>query len=402
LKVLVLNSGSSSLKFQLINFETKEVLAKGLCDRIGLEGGSISYQAAEKIKLEVYMENHESALGLLFKTLVSPENGAIKSIDEIDAVGHRVVHGGEKYSKPTLVNEKVLQEIEDLSILAPLHNPANAMGIKACMKITSAPQVAVFDTAFHQTMPQYTYMYAIPYDYYTKNAVRRYGFHGTSHKFVSKETIKWLESDYGIKAEDSKIITCHLGNGSSIAAIKGGKVLDTSMGLTPVEGLIMGTRCGDIDPAALTYLATIDDLSPRDVDTIINKRSGLLGISGKSSDMRDIIENMNAGDDRCKLAFDMMCYRIRKYIGAYAAAMGGVDSVVFTGGIGENSTPVRAAVIKGLEFMDLSLDTELNKVMGRKADISLKQNGRVLIVPTNEELMIATEAVAIVNNCMCI
>ena len=397
MKVLVLNSGSSSLKFQLIDSETEDVLAKGQCDRIGLDGGNFAYKGKEKYKKDIQMADHSVALKILFDALTNPESGAIKSVDEIDAIGHRVVHGGEKYSDPVLLDEKALKDIDDLSALAPLHNPANALGIKACMEITKAPQVAVFDTAFHQTMPKHAYMYALPYKYYEENGVRRYGFHGTSHKFITKEALEWLEKDYGVKPEDSKIITCHLGNGSSIAAVKGGKVIDTTMGLTPEPGLIMGTRAGDVDPSAITFIEAKHNISPEEMDKILNKKSGLLGISGKSSDMRDIIEGMGNGDERCKLTYDMLVYSIKKFIGAYAAAMNGVDAIVFTGGIGENSEPVRRGVLTNMEFLGVHLDPEKNKVMGERADLTTDNSGKALVIPTNEELMIALETVSVVT-----
>ncbi|MBQ7257736.1 MAG: acetate kinase [Abditibacteriota bacterium] len=397
MKVLVLNSGSSSLKFQLIDSETEDVLAKGQCDRIGLDGGNFAYKGKEKYKKDIQMADHSVALKILFDALTNPESGAIKSVDEIDAIGHRVVHGGEKYSDPVLLDEKALKDIDDLSALAPLHNPANALGIKACMEITKAPQVAVFDTAFHQTMPKHAYMYALPYKYYEENGVRRYGFHGTSHKFITKEALEWLKKDYGVKPEDSKIITCHLGNGSSIAAVKGGKVIDTTMGLTPEPGLIMGTRAGDVDPSAITFIEAKHNISPEEMDKILNKKSGLLGISGKSSDMRDIIEGMGNGDERCKLTYDMLVYSIKKFIGAYAAAMNGVDAIVFTGGIGENSEPVRRGVLTNMEFLGVHLDPEKNKVMGERADLTTDNSGKALVIPTNEELMIALETVSVVT-----
>ena len=397
MKVLVLNSGSSSLKFQLINSDTEEVLAKGQCDRIGMDGGNFTYKGKDKYKNDIQMENHEVALKILFDALTDAEKGAIKNIDEIDAIGHRVVHGGEKYSDPVLVDEKVLKDIEELSALAPLHNPANAMGIKACMAMTKAPQVVVFDTAFHQTMPQHAYMYALPYKYYEEFGVRRYGFHGTSHKFIAKAALEWLEKDYGIKPEDSKIITCHLGNGSSVSAVKGGKVIDTSMGLTPEPGVVMGTRAGDVDPSAITFIQSKCNISAKEMDKILNKESGLLGISGKSSDMRDIVEN-KASNERCKLAFDMVCYSVKKYIGAYSAAMGGVDAVIFTGGIGENSEPARAGILTGLEYLGLKFDAQKNKTMGEKIDLTPDNCGKVLVIPTNEELMICMETVSVVNS----
>ena len=396
MKVLVLNSGSSSLKFQLIDTADNKIIAKGMCERIGLEGGLVTCEICEKHKREYDMPDHEEAMNIVFKLLTDKKNNAIKDISEIDIVGHRVVHGGENYSAPILVDEETLSNIEELSNLAPLHNPANAMGIRACMKVMKGvPQVAVFDTAYHQTMPDYVYMYALPYDFYKEYAIRRYGFHGTSHKFVANQAIEML-SEKGIRPEDSKIVTCHLGNGCSMAAIQGGKVLDTTMGLTPVEGLIMGTRCGDVDPAAITYMATIMDYSPKDLDTIMNKRSGLLGISGKSSDMRDIIDAMGEGVKGCELAFKMFVYRVKKYIGSYAAAMNGLDAVIFTGGIGENSAPARAAICKDMDFLGLELDLEANAGFG-KADLSKQKNGKILRIPTNEELMIAIESVELIN-----
>ncbi|MBP5273373.1 MAG: acetate kinase [Abditibacteriota bacterium] len=407
MKVLVLNSGSSSLKFQLIETENGKVLAKGLCDRIGIDGSSLTYSTDKKEKFEGYIENHKAALDKVFALLTDKEKGVIGSISEIDIAGHRVVHGGEKYSSPVLVTDGVLKDIEELSALAPLHNPANAMGIEACLAVMEGvPQVAVFDTAYHQTMPDYAYMYALPYELYEKYGIRRYGFHGTSHKFVAKQAMNMLE-EKGKKPEDTKIVTCHLGNGCSMAAVKGGKVIDTTMGFTPVAGCVMGSRVGDVDPSCVTFLEEKMGLSPAEADKLMNKESGLLGVSGRSSDMRDIIDNKET-DPRSMLAFRMFAYRVKKYIGAYAAAMNGLDAVVFTGGVGENSEPQRKQICSDLEYLGIELDLELNHklsweldpekdVFYGNVDLSVKKNGSILRIPTNEELMIATEAVEVVS-----
>lgn len=401
MKILVLNSGSSSLKYQLIDSETEEVLAKGLAERIGVVGGGgkIKHDSScGRTEVDVEMADHDQAMEHVFELLTDPKCGAVKSVDEISAVGHRVVHGGEKFVQPTLVDEAVVSEIDKLSQLAPLHNPPNLKGIRACIrKMPSVPQVAVFDTAFHATIPDYAYTYALPYKYYTDYGVRRYGFHGTSHKYVTGQAQKMLQKD-GFDPAKTRIVTCHLGNGCSMAAVVGGKVIDTSMGMTPAEGLVMGTRGGDLDPAILVYLAKELHAKAEEIDDIINKKSGLLGVTGVSSDMRDVEQAAEDGNARAELALAIFCYRIRKYIGAYAAAMCGIDAVVFTGGIGENSPVVRARVCKGLEFLGLELDEEKNATLRGSADLG-KPSGsaRILLVPTNEERMIARETAEVVN-----
>jgi len=395
MNILVLNSGSSSLKFQLIDADREEVLAKGSCERIGLDKGTVTFEStklSDKETIANDMADHEKAMDIVFALLLDKEKGAISNISDIDVVGHRVVHGGEKYSKSILVDAAAIAEIEKLSALAPLHNPANLMGIKACMKIMAGvPQVAVFDTAFHQTMPKKAYMYALPYEYYEEYGVRRYGFHGTSHKFVAQQAIEYLATK-GINKETSKIITLHLGNGSSMAAIVGGQVIDTTMGLTPVEGLVMGTRCGDIDPAALTYIGKTENFTWSDADNMMNKKSGLLGLSGKGSDMRDIVSGIEEGDERCQMTMDVFAYRIQKYIGSYVAAMGGVDAIIFTGGIGENSAKAREEICKNMGVFGINLDENCEIVRGEISDLSVEQKGKILLIPTNEELMIAREA----------
>jgi acetate kinase len=401
MKILVLNSGSSSLKYQLIDSDTEEVLAKGLAERIGVVGGGgkIKHESScGKTEVDVEMADHDQAMEHVFELLTDPECGAVASVDEISAVGHRVVHGGEKFVQPTLVDDAVLAEIDKLSQLAPLHNPPNLKGIRACIrKMPNVPQVAVFDTAFHATIPDYAYTYALPYKYYTDYGVRRYGFHGTSHKYVTGQAQKML-GGIGLDTTATRIITCHLGNGCSMAAVVGGKVIDTSMGMTPAEGLVMGTRGGDIDPAILVYLAKELHANADEIDDIINKKSGLLGVTGVSSDMRDVEQAASEGNARAKLALEIFCYRIKKYIGAYAAAMGGLDAIVFTGGIGENSPEVRQRVCKGLDFLGLVLDEEKNDTLKGPADIS-KPGGsaRILLVPTNEERMIARETAEVVE-----
>lgn len=400
MKILVLNSGSSSLKYQLIDSETEEVLAKGLAERIGVVGGGGKIKqesACGKIEVDVEMPDHDEAMSHVFELLTDPKRGAVGSVAEISAVGHRVVHGGEKFIQPTLVDETVLTEIDKLSQLAPLHNPPNLEGIRACMhRMPHVEQVAVFDTAFHATIPDYAYTYALPYEYYTDYGVRRYGFHGTSHKYVAQQAQRMLK-ETGHDSESTRIITCHLGNGCSMAAVVGGKVIDTSMGMTPAEGLVMGTRSGDLDPAIPVYLAKELHANADEIDDIINKKSGLLGVTGLSSDMRDVEQAAHDGNRRAELALAIFCYRIRKYIGAYAAAMGGLDAVVFTGGIGENSSVVRARVCEGLAFLGLVLDEEKNATAKGPADISnLSGSVRILLVPTNEERMIARETAEVV------
>ncbi len=407
MKILVLNSGSSSLKYQLIDSETEEVLAKGLAERIGGAGGDIgkvTHQTTgkDKVSIDVRMDDHAQAIDHVFALLTDPTSGAVKSVDEISAVGHRVLHGGEKFVQPTLVSEEVVLAIEKLSDLGPLHNPANAKGIRACMKLMpNVPQVAVFDTAFHATMPDYAYMYALPYKYYTEYGIRRYGFHGTSHRYVTNQAQKML-GKLGMDTGKSRIVTCHLGNGSSMAAVVGGKVQDTTMGVTPAEGLMMGTRAGDMDPAILPYIAKKTGATAEELDNLINKKSGLLGVSGVSADMRDVEGAAGDGNARAKLALSIFWYRIRKYIGAYAAAMAGLDAIVFTGGIGENSSVTREKVCEGLEFLGIELDEQKNSTMRGPADISRDGSKvRILLIPTNEERVIARETVEVVNHSDC-
>lgn len=399
MKILILNSGSSSLKYQLIDSETEEVLAKGLAERIGTDGGKVKQECTgkDKIEIEVDMADHAQAIDHVFALLTDPKCGAIQSVKEISAVGHRVLHGGERFIQPTLVNEEVVEAIEALSDLGPLHNPANAKGIRACMRLMpDVPQVAVFDTAFHATMPDYAYTYALPYKYYTEYGIRRYGFHGTSHRFVSGVAQKML-GELGYDKATTKVVTCHLGNGSSMAAVYGGKVADTSMGVTPAEGLMMGTRAGDLDPAILPYIQKKTGASADDIDNLINKASGLLGVSGVSSDMRDVENAAGEGNKRAQLALAIFIYRIRKYIGAYAAAMGGLDAIVFTGGIGENSKTTRAKVCDNLGFLGIELDSGKNKSLKGPADISKESSKvRILLIPTNEERVIARETAEVV------
>ena len=351
MNILVINCGSSSLKYQLINSDTEAVLAKGLCERIGIEGSQITYQPAggDKEVTVSPMPTHTQAIQLVLDALTNEKNGVIKSLKEVGAVGHRVVHGGEKFTSSTLLTEDAIKAIEECNDLAPLHNPANLIGIRVCSELMpGVPQVAVFDTAFHQTMPEKAYMYAIPYEYYDKYKVRKYGFHGTSHRFVSKETIKFL----GLDPDNSKVIVAHLGNGSSISAVVNGKCVDTSMGLTPLEGLVMGTRSGDLDPAVLDFICKKENIDVTEMVNILNKKSGLLGLSrGLSSDFRDLNEAREQGNEDAKRAVDCLCYRIVKYIGSYVAAMNGVDAIAFTGGIGENAIPVREAVVKSLGYL---------------------------------------------------
>jgi acetate kinase len=404
MKILVVNCGSSSLKFQLIDIEREHVLSKGLAERIGVigkEGAALTYQndGQEKKKIVADMPDHNVAFSYVLSASTEPGTGAISDLSEISAVGHRVVHGGEKFSESVLVTDEVIEAISEYSALAPLHNPPNLIGIHASKKaMPGVPQVVVFDTAFHQTMPKYAYLYALPYRYYTEQAVRRYGFHGTSHKYVSQRATAILEAQ-GIPAKDQKIITIHLGNGCSMTAVKGGKSVDTSMGFTPLEGLVMGTRCGDIDPALVPFLMKTYGLDTSGIDRMMNKESGLLGISGVGSDMRDIEATSAAGNERAKLALDIFCYRARKYVGAYAAAMGGVDAIVFTAGIGENSPTVRALTCQGLEYMGAELDSSKNEAQARGERVISTDSSKVkiLVVPTNEELMIARETAEIVG-----
>ena len=397
MNILVINAGSSSLKYQLLNPETQEVLAKGLCERIGIDG-KFTYKPTGKTAVkaaDVAMPTHSEAIQAVLNALVDPENGVIASMKEIDAVGHRVVHGGEKFAKSVLITDEVMKTIEECNPLAPLHNPANIIGIKACQALMpDVPMVAVFDTAFHQTMPDVAYTYAIPYEYYEKDKVRRYGFHGTSHKYVSGRAAEMV----GKKLEDLKIISCHLGNGSSVCAIKNGKSVDTSMGFTPLAGLPMGTRCGDLDAGIMEYLMNKYNMNITEMLTVLNKKSGFEGISGVSSDFRDLEDAAAKGNKRAQLAIDVFAYNVKKLIGAYAAAMGGVDVVLFTAGVGENGCAIRESVTSGLEYMGIKIDAEKNKVHGEDTNISAADaTVQTLVIATNEELMIAKDTAAIVN-----
>ena len=396
MNVLVINCGSSSLKFQLINAETENVLAKGLCERIGIDG-RLTYQPAggEKEKSDLAMPTHTEAIQFVIDALTNEKTGVVKSLDEIGAVGHRLVHGGEKFASSVVITDEVKKAVEECNDLAPLHNPANLIGVAACEKLMpGTPMVAVFDTAFHQTMPAKAYLYGLPIEYYKNYKVRRYGFHGTSHSFVSKRAIQMLNLD----PDNSKIIVCHLGNGSSISAVKNGKVVDTSMGMTPMEGLVMGTRCGDMDPTIVEYLAHSLNKSLEEVMVILNKKSGVLGISGVSSDFRDLDKASNEGNERAKLAVEVFSYRTAKYIGSYIAAMNGVDAIVFTAGLGENNIVVREQVLNHFGYMGITLDKEANQIRGEEKIISTPDSKvTVAVIPTNEELAIAHETVALLK-----
>ena len=396
MNILVINCGSSSLKFQLINSESEEVLAKGLCERIGIDG-SLTYQPAggEKVKSDKAMPTHTEAIQFVIDALTDPETGVVKSLDEIGAVGHRVVHGGEKFASSVVITDEVKKAIEECNDLAPLHNPANLIGINACQELMpGTPMVAVFDTAFHQTMPEKAYMYGLPYEYYDKYKVRRYGFHGTSHSFVSKRAAELVGNPY----DQVKTIVCHLGNGASICAVENGKSVDTSMGLTPLEGLVMGTRSGDIDPAILEFIAKKEDLDIAGLMTMLNKKSGVYGLSNNlSSDFRDLDAAASEGNKPAKIALEVFAYRVAKYVGSYVAAMNGVDVIAFTAGIGENSGSMRADVIKYLGYLGITLDEEANGKRGEEIAISTPDSKvKVLVIPTNEELAIARETVALV------
>lgn len=396
MKILVINAGSSSLKYQLINVDSGEVIAKGLCERIGMEGSMLTYKPGkDKYEFKENMKDHTDAIRMVLDKLADKKIGVVKSMDEIDAVGHRVVHGGEKFSKSVLITDELIAEIEKLSVLAPLHNPANLMGISACRAIMpKTPMVAVFDTAFHQTMPPEAFIYGLPYEAYKELMVRRYGFHGTSHLYVSGRAIAKLD----MPAKDTRVITCHLGNGSSISAVKGGKCIDTSMGLTPLEGVPMGTRCGDMDPAIVTYLMEKLNLDRKGIDAYMNKKSGMLGISGVSSDFRDLDDAAKAGNERAKLAIDTFCYKVKKYIGAYAAALGGVDAIVFTAGVGENDRSVREKILTGLEYLGVDVDFEYNRSCPRGEEVEISKKGsrvKVFVIPTDEEMVIARDTAAL-------
>ena len=397
MNVLVVNCGSSSLKFQLINSDTEAVAAKGLCERIGIDGRLV-YQPAggEKEITEAPMPTHTEAISMVLDALVNEKTGVLKSLDEVEAIGHRVLHGGAKITESRVINDEVISVIEECCDLGPLHNPANLMGIRACMKLMPGkPNVAVFDTAFHQTMPPKAYRYAIPTQYYEKYGVRKYGFHGTSHSFVSKETIKFL----GLDPDNSKVIVCHLGNGSSISAVKNSKCVDTSMGLTPLEGLLMGTRSGDLDPAVVEYICKKENIDVSEMLRILNKESGVYALSnGLSSDFRDLEEAVEKGNEAAALALDAFSYRVAKYVGSYAAAMNGVDAIAFTGGIGENGDVVRAQVLGYLGYLGIKIDEEKNKMRGENFVLS-SPDSKVLVavIPTNEELAICRETVELVT-----
>ena len=395
MNVLIINAGSSSLKYQLMNPETGDVAAKGLCERIYIDGRLTHKVGDKKVTKDIPMPSHSEAIAAVLDILVDPEYGVIKSVDEIDAVGHRVLHGGMEFSDSCIINDEVIKAIEKCIPLGPLHNPANLMGVRACQAIMpNTPMVGVFDTAFHQTMPADHYMYALPYEYYEKYKIRRYGFHGTSHKYVSQQASEML----GIPIENLRLITCHLGNGSSIAAIKGGKSMDTSMGFTPLAGLPMGTRAGNIDPAIISFLCDHEHKAADEIIDILNKKSGMLGISGVSSDFRDLDVAIEEGNPRAKLAKDMFNLSVKKIIGSYIAEMGGVDAIIFTAGVGENDRSVRWDVCEHMEYLGIKVDPEKNKYRGRQMDISVDYaRVRVLVIPTNEELVIAEDTQRLVN-----
>lgn len=395
MNVLVINCGSSSLKYQLINSDTEAVLAKGLCERIGIDGRLVYQKAGcDKETTEAAMPTHKEAIQLVLNALTNEKTGAIASLEEVNAIGHRVVHGGEKFASSVIINDEVVAAIEECNDLAPLHNPANLIGINVCAELMpDVPQVAVFDTAFHQTMPAKAYLYGLPIEYYNKYKVRRYGFHGTSHSFVSKRAVEFL----GLDADNSKVIVCHLGNGSSISAVVNGKCIDTTMGLTPLEGVVMGTRSGNIDPAIMEFIAKKENLDITGVMNVLNKKSGLQGLSGVSSDMRDLEEAANAGNMNAVNATEVLCYGIAKFVGGYVAAMNGVDAIVFTAGIGENDKNVRAKVVSYLGYLGITLDEKENDMRGKEALISTADSKvKVAVIPTNEELAICRETVALV------
>ena len=396
MNVLVINCGSSSLKYQLINSESEEVLAKGLCERIGIDG-RLTYQKAglDKEITEAAMPTHKEAIQMVLDALVNDKTGAIKALSEIDAVGHRIVHGGEKFASSVVITEEVIKSVEECNDLAPLHNPANIIGIHACQALMpDVPMVGVFDTAFHQTMPAKAYLYGLPYEYYEKYKVRRYGFHGTSHDFVSKATAEYL----GLDLNNSKIIVAHLGNGASVSAVLNGKCVDTSMGLTPLEGLVMGTRSGDIDPSIMEFIAKKENLDIDGVMNVLNKKSGVAGMSGVSSDFRDLTAARAEGNEKAANAIDVFCYRVAKYIGSYAAAMNGVDAIAFTAGIGENVTHVRENIMSYLGYLGIEINKEANEAArGEEGIISTEDSKvKVIVMPTNEELAICRETVRLV------
>lgn len=397
MKILVINCGSSSLKYQLLDMTTQNPLAKGLIERIGLPGSVLTHRPAsgEKEIITAEIPDHTVAIRLVLDALVNPDYGVVKNLNEISAVGHRVVHGGEKFSQSVLIDDEVMKALQECIELAPLHNPPNIAGIEACQKLMpGTPQVAVFDTAFHQTMPPHAYLYGLPYELYEKYKIRKYGFHGTSHKYVSQRAAKILNRPL----EELKLISCHLGNGSSITAIKDGKSIETSMGFTPLEGLMMGTRSGDLDPAIVSYIMQKENFSPEQVNDYLNKKCGVLGLSGVSSDFRDIENAANEGNYRAQLALDVFAHDVKKYIGAYAAVLDGVDAIIFTAGLGENSASMREHICVGLGYLGVQMDTEKNNVRGVEVDVARTDSPvRVLIIPTNEELMIAMDTEEIVK-----
>ena len=391
MKIFVVNCGSSSLKYQLINMVDESVLAKGLVERIGIDGSTLKHIPAgkESVTVTEVIANHSVGIKMVLDILTDPNHGVIESLEEIAAIGHRIVHGGEKFADSVLIGLDVLKSIELCSVMAPLHNPANLLGVEACEKLMpSTPQVAVFDTAFHQTMPKQAYLYGLPYELYEKYALRRYGFHGTSHKYVAQRAADIMNEHM----TNLRIITCHLGNGASIAAVKYGKCIDTSMGYTPLEGLVMGTRSGEIDPAIIPFLMEKENLNAKEIDEYLNKKSGILGISGISSDFRDVEQAASEGNERAQLAIDIFAYKVKKYIGSYVAAMGGVDAIVFTAGLGENSPFMRDKICNGLEYLGTRIDKERNMVRGKEQEISVKRAPvKIFVIPTNEELVIARD-----------
>jgi acetate kinase len=398
MKILVLNCGSSSIKYALYNMDDQSVMTSGGAERVGLDGAFVKVKLANGEKKQIMhdMPEHTEGVKFIFSLLTDPEIGVIKSLKEVNAVGHRIVHGGEKFAQSVLITPEVIQTLKEVSDLAPLHNPANLKGIRAVEELMPGlPQVGVFDTAFHQTMPAYSYMYALPYEAYEKFAVRRYGFHGTSHRYVSARVCEFLGVDY----KSQRIITCHIGNGGSLAAVKNGKCMDTTMGLTPLEGIMMGTRSGDVDGGAVTFLQKKLGLNPDEMSDLLNKKSGVAGVSGVGSDMRDLEAAVAAGNERAKLATDMYNYKIKKYVGAFAAAMGGVDIIVFTAGVGENQASMRAAVCRDMEFMGVKVDEALNAtIRSKEAIISTPDSKvKVVVIPTDEELMIASDTAALVG-----
>lgn len=398
MNILVINCGSSSLKYQVINMEDESVLAKGLVERIGIEGSVIKHDTTgkDRVIIEEPMKDHKKALELVLNAIVHEEYGAVKSMDDIGAIGHRVVHGGEEFSKSVLINDDVMKAIEKCIELAPLHNPPNIMGIEACKELMpETPMVAVFDTAFHQTIPMENFIYSLPFEFYEKYKIRRYGFHGTSHKYVSQRAAEILGKDI----KDLNIVTCHLGNGSSVAAVQGGKSIDTSMGFTPLEGLVMGTRSGDIDPAIIPFIMDKEGINFEEVNDLLNKKSGVLGVSGVSSDFRDLEIAASEGNFRAELALDLFCNRVTKYVAAYAAQMCRIDVLVFTAGIGENSGFIREKVCDGLECLGIIIDEELNDIRGKEAIVSKTLGGpTIMVIPTNEELMIARDTLQLTSD----